>query len=153
MEFHDLARQFCQLVGAPMPPLTPDVDGVVTFSTSFQDVDISVSHDAAGLPDHVHVLAFFGPVPEAIETLVLRQALHANLAMMGSSRCAFCRNPITGDIVLAATCPLGELSAADLLEGLHALVDAALQWRSDPTQGDLEVRPSSGLVPEQLLFR
>lgn len=152
IDFLDLASQFCNLVGSSVPVLTPDADGMLTFSTRLRDVDLSISHDPVHLPDQVHVLAFFGPVADAIETVVLRQLLHANLALTGASRCAFGRNPISGDIVLVSTCPLAELSAENLLAGLQAIADAALQWRSDPTQGQFDGEPFSTQVRTDVSF-
>jgi hypothetical protein len=152
-DFHDLATQFCTLVGAPIPPLTPDADGGLAFSASFRDVDITVTHDPADLPDRVTILVFFGQAPEHAELAVLRQLLHANLAMMRSSPCAFGRNPISGDIVLVSTCPLAELSGATLMEGLQALIDAALQWRSDPTQDEFAGLSESDRIPRDMIQR
>jgi hypothetical protein len=152
-DFHDLAAQFCNLVGAIVPPLTPDADGVLAFSASFCNVDVTVTHDPEELPDHVTVLVFFGPAPEHAELAVLRQLLHANLALMRSAPCAFCRNPISGDIVLVSTCPLAELSGATLLEGLQAHVDAALQWRGDPAQCEFAGTSASRRIPHDMIRR
>lgn len=128
---HNLAEQFCEILGVTPPSLGPDGKGHLAFSTKIRDVDVSVTHDMLRHPDHASVLVFFGRVPPEREVLVLRELLHANLLMIQPHCLSFSRNPLTGSVILQMMFPLATASGQGLWDGLQSVIAQALRWRED----------------------
>ena len=126
---HNLAEQFCEILGVAAPSLSPDGKGHLAFSTKVKGVNVSVTHDMSRHPDHASVLVFFGHVPPDREVLVLRELLHANLLMIQPHCLTFSRNPLTGSVILQMMFPLATASGQGLWDGLQSVISHALQWR------------------------
>lgn len=131
LNLQDLAHQFCQVIGHDAPQLVPDREGVLSFSVQVRGVDLIVRQDPT--LDCGHALAYlvFGDVPEDREAQVLRELLHANLAMAGPQAPAFSRNPLTGHILLQHAFALSGVSGAGLWQAIQDLIDTILKWRLD----------------------
>ena len=129
--FYELAAQFCTAIDSPIPELTPDSDGVLSFSAVVRDVHVAAAHDPVAHPGLVFVFATFGPVPPERELQALRALLQANLLMIRPVAPTFTRNPDDGQIILRYACPLPELTGSALWDGLQTVIDSALQWRED----------------------
>lgn len=129
--FYELAAQFCAAIESPVPELTPDGDGVLSFSAVVRDVHVAAAHDPLTHPGLVLVYATFGPVPVERELQVLRALLQANLLMTRPAAPTFTRNPDDGLVILRYACPLSELTGSALWDSLQAVIDSALQWRED----------------------
>lgn len=129
LHFHELAAQFCIAAGSPIAELTPDGEGVISFSVVVRDVHVAVAHDPIAHAGLVFVYATFGPVPQQRELEICRALLYANLLMLRPTAPAFTRNPDDGQVILRYICPLADLTGSALWDGLQAMVDSALQWR------------------------
>lgn len=127
----ELAEQFCEVIAVETPDLLPDTDGVLSFSVNVREVDLIVRNDPHSDPDHALVYLVFGHVPEDREVPVLRELLHANLAMSGPQAPAFSRNPLTGHVLLQYAWPMANVSGRSLWHAIQDVIDAILKWRSD----------------------
>lgn len=130
-DFHELAAQFCEACASPIPDLSPDGDGVLSFSAVVRDVHVAVAHDTVTHPGLVLVYATFGSVPQQRELEICRALLYANLLMLRPAAPTFTRNPDDGQVILRYISPLADLTGSALWDGLQAMVASALQWRQD----------------------
>jgi len=147
--FHHLAVQFCAAAGTPPVDISPDNAGLLAFSMQLRGVHISVSHAPAASPDHAFVLVMFGAVPADREPAVLRELMHANLLMQHDGAPSFGLNPMDGQVVLQYTCALATASGEELLAGLQAVVDTALQWREGfSLEGTGMPQPPASAAPQ-----
>ncbi|MGE0332763.1 MAG: CesT family type III secretion system chaperone [Ramlibacter sp.] len=147
-DFHNLAAQFCADCDAPVPDLSPDGDGVLSFSAVVRDVHVAAAHDPVMHPGLVFVYATFGPVPPQHELDICRALLYANLLMLRPAAPVFTRNPDDGQVILRYIRPLADLSGSALWEGVQTMVDSALQWREDHfLKPDTHTRPHATFTP------
>jgi len=137
--FHALAAGFCAAAAVDTPRLWPDAEGIVSFTARLDGVDVAISHDAAGHPDHAFVLVMFGAVPSDREPAVHRELLNANLLMLGAGAPAFSVNPLDGQVILHYVYPLAEASGDALLAGLESVTAIALRWRQTLCLADMAV--------------
>lgn len=143
--FHDLAAQFCEAAGSPVPELQPNEHGVLAFTATVRSVDVTVTHDPALQPGHAVMFVTFGSVPRHRQLEVYRDLLHNNLLLVQAGSPAFSLNPFDDQVILQYMCPLLEASGATLWAGLQGVIDGALQWREALAQALLpETSPGVG---------
>jgi hypothetical protein len=146
ISFHDFAAGFCAAAGSPVPELQPNEDGVLAFTASVRQVDLTVTHDPTLHADHAVVFVTFGFVPPHRQLEVYRDLLHNNLLLVQAGAPAFSLNPFDDQVILHYTCPLFPDSGTNLWAGLQGVVDGALQWRHALAQAVLPEHPPMSRV-------
>ncbi len=126
----ELAAQFCAIINVRTPQLSADDDGVLAFSATVGEVDITVSHDPAAHPDEVSIDVFFGAVPADRELPILRELLRANRVMGTAQAPSFSLDVHTGEVVLRYVRFLADTDGERLWAGVQTVIDTVLQWRS-----------------------
>lgn len=131
--FDHLYRGLSGILGFPAAPLAggPDISQQA-FHVKRHGVMANVLYFAS-CPDHVFVLADFGPIPHDHPRLaqIVLALLDVNFLVPNPHAPAVGRNPVTGSVTLRSMVALETATPESLLELVDQSAQLALAWRKD----------------------
>ena len=135
--FEALCSGFCEIAGVTQPALDTGIEGIEGFHARLHDVTVDVLHSPERSKDHIFVLVGLGDLDagDAAARRTLEALLDANFTNLDTGAPTYCRNPVTGEVMMQRVVPFFEATPT----GLYALVDSgvemALSWRQEQDEG------------------
>jgi len=128
-KFIDLTSAIYVALDIDVPAEEFDEDSPHMMNLEFDDTQFTLAYCAQLDLDKFSILCRFGQIPPERESEVLRRILEVNL-MLGRARdITLGADPVTRDIVLLFSPPLGVSTADSTLNAMGMMADQAQAWR------------------------
>jgi hypothetical protein len=128
-QFAKFCEDFCNAAGARIPELAGGADGATGFEMELDDTRVTVVGVSAEGVDEARVLVEFGAPQRDDDASIWQGLLDANYVYAGTFSLCFCRDPLSGKVMLQMKAPLATTTGAEIFGECRRLAALAADWR------------------------